>query len=54
MRGCPLTDAERDGRSEDCWMTLREIAAELGVSNQRVDQLVTAAIRKLRWPPEDR
>lgn len=43
-----------DGRQEDCWATLREVAERLGISNQRVSQIEIVAIRKLRWPPDQR
>lgn len=37
--------------SEDRLFTLHEISAEMGISYERVRQLETEALRKLRWPP---
>jgi hypothetical protein len=47
-RSCALDEAERDWGPDRYGMTLEEIAEVLGVTRERVRQLETAALRRLR------
>lgn len=57
---CPLTETThprgvrewQDGDHDG--MTVEGVGDALGVSKQRAGQLLTRAIRSLRWPPEMR